>query len=170
MERISTSTWLYVANKICIYTLKYRVYVYHCKVFPVLTSTRVRFCVLENSTNLFGVEFIWILNKSSPTFKVWYFISLYRETKVIHGVYSLSAVQFMVNSQGRSMTNRIMETFKENKSELLKDKSVTWTELYIFINKSQSSNKWYWRRWSWWRWGCKVGGHDDKSHFNNYSR
>lgn len=103
-------------------------------------------------------------------YEYWYFISLYRETKVIHGVYSLSAVQFMVNSQGRSMTNRIMETFKENKSELLKDKSVTWTELYIFINKSQSSNKWYWRRWSWRRWGCKVGGHDDKSHFNNYSR
>lgn len=132
---------------------------------PCVNLNTRTFHVLENSTNLFGVEFIWILNKSSPTFKVWYFISLYRETKVIHGVYFLSAVQFMVNSQGRSMTNRIMETFKENKSELLKDKSVTWTELYIFINKSQSSNKWYWRRW-----GCKVGGHDDKSHFNNYSR
>lgn len=38
--------------------------------------------------------------------------------KVIHGVYSLSAVQFMVNSQGRSMTNLIIETFKAIKGEI----------------------------------------------------
>lgn len=170
MERKSTSTWLYVVNKICIYTLKYRVYI--CVLLQsipcVNLNTRTFLCWKTVLTYLVLNLYEYLTNlvlhlKSDISYPC-------TEKRRLFMGSILSPLQFMVNSQGRSMTNRIMETFKENKSELLKDKSVTWTELYIFINKSQSSNKWYWRRWSWWRWGCKVGGHDDKSHFNNYSR